>query len=487
MAIVNSRVRWKTKGDTNFTDLQFETLSVSKNINADSTILDVEFKNGYEHFASTSSGSTYFTAGDIIEIYVSNSSIDVDTDDALIIGSVKEVNYVEAEKSTRVRLSLQDRTSLLLNLRIVMNYKNQTAPSIINNVIQKVNESVNPDDFLLEPIGYNTAKIDQIRPDGSQFPQRDLTLIWKTAYEWIKQVSQVEFLNTDDENANQNLVVTKPFFFYVNKENDLVWHNRQDSVYDQDSNPIYANQEGVYEVNLKKSTFGTFNMIIYNAGTDKNGSGIWWYNYDTNSKDTELRISVQSFVDIADGYRNDLLVADNLKSTTSHSITVEANTIPVTNINIFGSGGGYALVEQQEEYIYYTTTDTNTSTLTGVQRAKFNTPNSSHSSGVLIHVADSYGDMTNDDFRDWCKDEGKRRSDAMFQGIASLRWKGTIKVRGTNTYQVGDQVPIHAINLGLTGQKLRVTSISDTVDANGWNTTLQFEEDPPEQGEGGAT
>jgi hypothetical protein len=487
MAIVNSRVRWKTKGDVNFTDIQFETLSVTKNINADSTMLDIEFKNGYNHFASVATGSTFFTAGDVIEVYVSNDSIDIDTEDAHIIGSVKEVNYVVAEKSTRVRLSLQDRTSILLNLRIVMNYKNQTAPQIIQNVIQKVNESVNPDDFLLSSIGYNPAKVDATRPNGTQFPQRDLTLIWKTAYEWIKQVSQVEFLNTEAENASQDLVVTKPFFFYVDKSNDLVWHNRQDSVYDKDSDPIYANQEGVYELKMKKSTFGTFNMVIFNAGTDKTGSGIWWYNYDTNSKDSELRISVQSFVDIADGYRNDLLVKDNLKSTTSNSITVEANTVPVTNINVFESGGGYALVERQEEYIYYSSTDSNTSTLTGVQRAKFNTPNSSHSSGVLIHVADSYGDKSNDDFRDWCKDEGKRRSEAMFQGIASLRWKGSIKVRGTNTYQVGDQVPIYATDLGLTGQKLRVTSITDTVDANGWNTSLQFEEDPPEQGAGGAT
>jgi hypothetical protein len=490
MGIVNSRLRWRPKDSNTFTILNVESLNVQRNIDAESSIMDADFKAGFGSFNSVASDTTFFNAGDVFELFVANTAIDVDNDIPLFTASVKDISPSDAPGNQRTTLTMQDRTSLLLNLRIVEDFQNERSPEIIKVIGDKVNESVGSE-VLTDPIDFET-QVQTTRPDGSTFPKGSVTLIWKTAYEWIKHVSQLEYLNTPAEVTSGDLVVTKPFFFFV-RENpstgnpELVWHTRQDTTFDKDSDPIYYGQEGVFEMGLKKSIFETFNMIIYNCGKDKNGSGIWWYLYDENSKDTELRISVQPFNDIADSYRTELLNTDNKESSLSSAITLEASSAVVGTIGLFNAGGGYALIEQQDEYVQYASLTENTSTLNSLTRAKFNTPASSHGSGAKVRVADTYGNLSNNSFRDECKSRGTTRAQGMFTNQAGLRWKGKIVLRGTKTYEVGDNVPIHNARLGLTGQKMRVNSVTHSIDKSGWRTTLQVEEDPPAQGTGGST
>jgi hypothetical protein len=486
MGIVNSRLRWKPKDSNTFTILNVESMNVQKNIDAEASIMDADFKSGYGSFSSTTPGETFFNAGDTFEVFVSNSAIDVDNDTPLFSASVKDISSSDSPNTQGTTLTMQDRTSLLLNLRVVEDFTNVSAPNIIKVIGDKVNESVGAE-VLTDPIDFET-QVQTTRPGtGDEFPKGNVTLIWKTAYEWIKHVSQIEYLNTPAEVTSGDLVVTKPFFFFVNKDHQLVWHTRQDTAFDKDSDPIYYGQDGVFEMALKKSVFETFNMIIYNCGKDKNGSGIWWYKYDENSKDTELRISVQPFDDIADNYRLELLNQDNKETALSSLITLEAGSAVVDNIDLFNSGGGYALIEKQDEYVQYSSISSNTNTLQSLTRAKFNTPASSHGSGAIVRVADAYGAISNNDFRQRCKDDGDTRASGMFTNQAGLRWKGKITLRGTTTYEVGDNVPIYNPRLGIEGLKVRVNSVTHSIDKSGWRTTLQIEEDPPAQGTGGST
>lgn len=93
-------------------------------------------------------------------------------------------------------------------------------------------------------------------------------LLFKTVYDALKELSMNYYTGWDS---------TKSYVFYMDNTNAFHWYYPSDTL---NSSTIIEGALNVKMINLTLSTFDAYNMVIYNAGTDKNGNGIIGMQYD---------------------------------------------------------------------------------------------------------------------------------------------------------------------------------------------------------------
>lgn len=190
-----------------------------------------------------------------------------------------------------VKVVATDSTSLLLNKLVSRSFTQKTAPQIIQAVIGEAAFEVYKRGF---------ANMASLRHDGSAFPAKDMSLVNLSAFEWISNASAAEFLNNDTTEA-VTPVEDKNYAFFIDRDGLFWWFYPSTTV----NSSVYEGQEGLYSVSLGKSVYDSFNTVIFNAGTDKEGNGICWYHYDTNTTQPQLRYRFIDMKNIADNFRAD--------------------------------------------------------------------------------------------------------------------------------------------------------------------------------------
>lgn len=443
----------------------WKQVTVARALDAKSNKITVQLLNSWRRY---SQGKFQFKEDDIVDIYLSDGTgIDLNTDTPFMTGLVTQYTQGIDGGKAPVSVICQDRTYSLLNFRWSKSYTSKTAPQIISSIIGTLNTQYTQNPGYVE-LGYSTY-IDTTRPDASAFPSKDLSLLFKTAYEWLEELSQVDFLNSGAE-ANSP-VVTMPYMFWIDKSNELHWTSRQDTA---SSATIYEGDQNIFNYNFTKSVYDVINLVFYNAGKDKRGNGIIWYYYNDTTTLKGLRTRYIAMTDIARDYINELIKTDNVSSNLNGAITAAVTTITVDSAASFPATG---TIRIDDEFIEYT--GKNATQFTGCKRGSFGSGAGSHADDGLVEDASTFGDLTNDTFRTTCKARAAQRAKSMTLKTSGLRWKGTIEMRGNATYQPGDKVtlifPSYFIN-----QDLRIIDIRDSFNKSGWFTTLELEEDIPE-------
>ncbi len=189
----------------------------------------------------------------------------------------------------------------------------------------------------------------------------------------------------------------------------------------------------IHEFNLKKKTFDIVNMVIYNAGSDLNGSGILDYYYDRNTKEKSLKMVYKPYTEIAKELIQAEINAGRLtKDNTQSDFTYEGN---------FYTAGAYGGGK---------TTDWGTVVTSD---AEYNTA---------------------------VRDESKRRAQgkaiALTQSRGSPRWKGTISCE-FRRYTAGELLNFTSTRAGINAQDLRIKKVQYNLIKSGGFVTLTVEED----------
>lgn len=462
-AIVSYRVQ-----DTGVTHYftGWTSIQIARALDARSNKITLTIKNPFLRFSNP---VFQFKEDDIIEVFMSNdSSIDLTTDIPIMTGLVTEYSQPVGGGKALITMTAQDRTYALLNFRWTYSFVSKTAPEIIKSIVAEINFQYNENpDF--STIG--TTSVDTLRPlpAGDAFPPKDLSMVSKTAYEWIEEVSQVDFLNAGGEASDPK--VTMPYMFWIDKDNELHWTSRQDSV---SVGSIYEADQDVFSIQFKKSVYDVINLVFFNAGKDKNGNGIMWYKYNDSTTLKGLRPRYIAMTDISRDYINGLIKADDASNQLNGSVSAAVTTIVVNSTAAFPATG---TIRIDDEFVEYT--GKNATDFTGCKRGSFGSGAGSHADNAVVEDSSTFGDMSNTDFRTYCKGEGQRRALAMTNKTAGLRWKGTMEMRGNQDYNPGDKVTLVLPSYGIN-QDLRIIDIRDTYNKSGWFTTIEFEEDVPE-------
>ncbi len=199
--------------------------------------------------------------------------------------------------------------------------------------------------------------------------------------------------------------------------------------------------DDILDVSLTKRVFDVVNMVIFNAGTDMNGTGIWNYVVDTTSSVRTLKMRVIPMVDIAEA----LLQKDYTLS------------LPAARID-GGKGNGYPIPQYLTSY--------------APSSCAF-VPTTTYPLASNITTDTKY----NDALREAATKLGQDRAQATLSGLANARWQGTVQLVGTLTHSPGDLVQLTDAEIGINAESLRVTDVKHAITKSGWFTTLSVEAD----------
>lgn len=279
------------------------------------------------------------------------------------------------------------------------------------------------------PSGYITSTRKATKEDGTvnsdtTFPDINYTAIWKPIYEVIKELSQPEYTNTAAELADGSTrVYGRPFFFWLDENNEFHWEYPEQV----EDGTLTVGTDKILREDFTKKVFDTVNMIIYTAGDDLNGVGIWNYYYDTTTDSRSLKMKFASYTDIA----KQLLEEDYLKNTSRDA------------------------------------------------GAKYQYPASYSVTPSWSSTSVASDSEYNDSLRVEAKRRGRSRAEASIKGMnkSSTRWSGNCEIIGTN-YNAGDLIKYSSPNQGINLELFRISDVTHNFSKNGWFTTLTLEKDP---------
>lgn len=276
----------------------------------------------------------------------------------------------------------------------------------------------------------------------TSFPEVTIAKVWKPIYEWINDLSQVEYLNKDDELAgNSPLVYGRPFVFFVDDNNEFNWFYPDDTI----SDTIIIGQDSVFSMTMTNKVFDAVNMVIFNAGEDMYGTGLTWFVYNPTSNISSLKTRYQPLTHIAeDLYVDDLEINTNRETTTSKRGTKN-----------FPTNGSYPISNWSF-------------------KAASNRFRAQNGDSPRTTLADD--DEYNDSFREAMQWNGQIVASSLVQGLGKSRYKGSLEVKGSK-YTPGQLLKITNRSGGIKEQLLRIQTVRHLFRSNGWFTTLEVEED----------
>jgi hypothetical protein len=445
---------------------------VKKGVKATGASFGISLKNNWnEHIATSGEriNQIAIQPGDIINVYADINPITESANQLVMVGQVMTFESDIGSKKRNIKLKCSDKSQIVLNKIWSKVYGDLTAPELIERVLLQTSQNNDSNQF-----GIDTSGITFTRPvtdggGGDEFPDITFGKNMKPVYDWINELSQIEYTNTGAEQVpGETLVCQRAFMWYLDENNKFFWFypdDAEDYTYEYGVTPIY-------KVKLKKDIFGVINMVIVRGGTDKNGNGVTWYHYDEGSDAKDKRMKVLPRPRLADIQRQILQNAEEttpgyldgeLSSTEEDTITTTVHEFPPS---------GYVQIDR--EIIKYT--GTTSTTFTGLTRGMFGTSPATHANNQLVYDMYTYGNMSNGDFRQLVKNEIKSIGANLTARYGSSRWKGSIEVRGAK-YAAGDLINLTVKEIGCVNQKLRIIDVHQQMTKKGWFTTLKLEED----------
>ena len=427
-------------GGSATTYYDFTSIRVQRSMQAESSLIEIEIPNRFGKFSGLSSNpNPGIGEEDTIAVYGSWETI-VEGTDLIINSTVKEFGAITKEEKRVLTIKGMDRTYQLLS-KIYTPGKfdrseSKDAPSAIIDIVNWVSTLEGYDNPTITTTNVKTSAWSGAAYDGT-FDTIGVALVMKTAYEWLQELSQDPYTR-----YNSGTKSDRAYTFWIDTSNDLHWEYPVQS--GGTTMEVGQATYNIFECNMNRSVFDVVNMVIYDAGEDISGTSIWWYFYDPTSTQPEIRIKFQPMTDIA----RDLKEREK-NFMDENSLTYDSDGYP-------------------DNYADYQTAGGPTWTYNYADGGKPDTD------------AEYLGSIrTGDGFRGACRAIADGRSKAIIKGTSSLRWKGTVTMRGSTTFNPGDLIELTWADYDMVNELLRVKQVTQQYDVGGWQTILDLEEDEP--------
>jgi hypothetical protein len=265
---------------------------------------------------------------------------------------------------------------------------------------------------------------------NTDFPAVSIGKTWKPVYEWISELSQLEYINSVDETSAM-LVYGRPFIYWIDNECNFHWkecNDTQTSSY----NITVGTTPQIYSINLNKKVFESVNFIIWRGGSDLKGNGTMNYEVDETVPVNNLKMRVIGMTDVARDLIESEIRGGNLVLNTSGSFTYGGNKY----------------------------------------NAKAYSFSPKWNAAITVTNDTTYNNELNLEIKRICSN----RSRTLIQGLGHVRWNGTINRKGFAAV-VGSLFTFTSKKSGLNQELLRVMEINHSIDKTGWSTTLNVEQD----------
>lgn len=376
-------------------------------------------------------------------------------DDTYLLGVfyIIEWNPKMTENTNEIVLKCADKTYILFNQLWPQAFtitQALTAPEIIQKVIRHTcqtqdgyfqgsgsdpNVYYDVDARLTtdSPAGYITNERRNTKENGDtnsdlSFPVVSIAKIWKPVYEWIDDLSQIGYLNTEDE-LNNDLVYGRPFIYWVDENNKFHWIAQTNEVVEDDAITIGTKLD-INEYNLNRSVFDVQNFIVFRGGNDLYGSGTLGYYIDPTSNVGTKKMRVVPMTDVADKI-----------------IKEEIN---------------YGHIEQNAAGAF---------SYAGFKYQRTGNITSSWVASETYTSDATYNTALKKEINRRCTNTAR----SMVSRLAHARYKGTIDRKGT-TLTIGNLFTFDDQETGVRATDLRLIELRHNFTKNGWFTQMSVEE-----------
>lgn len=368
-----------------------------------------------------------------------NQTSIIEPSSTYLLGTYYLIDYTEThqEKAQRIKVECIDKTYVLFSQLISFSITpsdNLNAPEAIQKIIRLATQGK---DGLYVGTGTDSGtyydvqgdlisesgEITDERSDASAFPDINVSGVFKPVYDWVRDLSQIEYTNTVAEQADA-LLYGRPFIFWIDEDNEFHWVFPDDV----EDSTLTVGTDNIFSEKLNKRIRDTINMILFSAGDDLNGVGIYDYFYDDATDAKGLKMRYVPMTNIA----KDMLEEDYGASHNPTRASGKKYQYP--------SSGSYPL-----------------------------TPSWSSTT-----VADD--DEYNSSLRVTARLRGKAKAQTITKKLGFARWKGTIVMKGQK-FTTGNLILYNNPSQGIVNQKLRIIDMKHTFTKSGWNTSLDLEQD----------
>ncbi len=289
-------------------------------------------------------------------------------------------------------------------------------------------------DIMTSGVGYQVGDgfIQDTRLDGTSFPTLSMSKVWRAAFEWAEDISDIRSTNTSGE-IDGTIVQDRNMIYNVDHRNRFRWFYPQDDFeYDVTTGAVGSdNSIRIRGMKLVKKTFDILNMVIFNGGEDLDSVGTLNYYYNENTELKRLKMKYVPMLDLSVDLREDEV--DN------GGITVAAD-----NVVTIVTGFPY-------------------------------TP--SWQSTTVADVA-AYKSA----FRAEIVKRGRRKSRSITNLRANPRWAKQITTNFTN-FLPGELLRVTSREYGLQKQLVRIQDVTHQLTPGSFLTTIDLEEDEAKIGE----
>lgn len=543
-----TRVDWTGKNSDGSSDSQtitdVESIRLTKNTDANANKATIVLSNDLEKFVGgftnplakyvQDSVNIKFGEGDVIKIYAklnedSYSAIDTSatSPDLLMSGEIEEVEVDLQTASAKITLQVVDKTYVILNnlyTRPIKLSDGLSVPEVVQLVVRGVTDQVEADEKSYDASGNLVVNgiyavdarlesaggfIEDTRKDGSSFPDVAIAKVYKPAYEWVNDLSTVDYTNDfaggDDEDAPTQ---DRTMIFYVDELNRFHWFYPKDAATTTLSAGINSSATTIPLTDASDfASNGTIfigkERIDYTGKSSNDLTGATRGANGTTAASHSSGDVVTSAIQITEG--------DTSSGHVFRGGRLVKKTFDIINFVIFNSGNdlyGNGITN------YFFDRATKSKTLKGTYKPYTDIAKEVFKeeldAGNLIqdnaqtdftwqgnfYKANTYGFTTtwgistsgfsdsdyNDSFRDECIKRGKSKAQALTRRRGSPRWKGTLNMQ-FKRYTAGEQIQFTSTRAGINRQTLRITKVNYIINKSGGQVSLEVEEDEAKLGE----
>jgi hypothetical protein len=208
-----------------------------------------------------------------LKIVSDNVDIDITNNDAVWTGRFLDYKRKYSPDDVSLVLTVVDFNYDVFNRFHTLSYigKNMKTNEVLTNVIKTVSESLDGDGTFK----FDFSNVASTRHDGSDFPIIEPVFSsHKPVYEWVVELSSINWTNSDTEITNDTLVNTRNMIFDI-RNRDVYWFYPSDV-------PVYTFNDDLFIDSIEEvsNVEQTVNRLILDCGSDFNGRPITLYLYD---------------------------------------------------------------------------------------------------------------------------------------------------------------------------------------------------------------
>lgn len=268
------KIVYTDKDNNTYTLKNVSDVRVTLKKDAKSNSAEITLNNYNQEFVV--GGEVQFKEGEKLDIYATEGFVEIGND-AHLLGTFIILDTELSPLERKIKLICSDNTYKMLASLYTADI-NDNVNDIVFNVVQSTDQTGDTQNSV-------ATNITTVDSQGNPLPVKNYVSVWKTAYESINELSQTDY--TGDDRA---------YIFWFDSDGTFNWVYPSQT---PEQTEFTFGTESIIDMKFTKTESATINMLIYDAGEDKNGASILDFEYRKDAGSIKGSVKYQPMTEIS--------------------------------------------------------------------------------------------------------------------------------------------------------------------------------------------